>query len=75
MDTIKYSTGRTYNGPQVLQITIESRSTDEFGIDQIVATFHDESRNIKGRTEVLVFGDGIGASILSAYDAGRYNLI
>lgn len=75
MKTITYETGRTYDAKQVLLIDIESESVDEFGIREIVATFKDDSRHIKGRVNTLVFNDGVGASVLSAYDAGRYESI
>jgi hypothetical protein len=72
---IKYITGRTYDTPQVLEITIEARTEDEFGIEDVTATFKDASRNIQGRVSVAVFADGIGAAVLAAYDAGRYQSI
>jgi hypothetical protein len=75
MNTIKHTTGRTYDAPQVLEITIESRTQDEYGLEEITATFIDASRHIKGRVNVLVFNDGIGASVLAAYDAGNYQAI
>ncbi len=74
-NTIQYRTGRTYDAPQVLEITIESRTEDEFGLEDVVATFKDASRRIQGRTTVTVFADGIGAAVLAAYDAGRYQTI
>lgn len=73
--TLQYITGRTYDTAQVLSINIESISTDEFGIDEIVATFEDASRHIKGRVHTVVFNDGIGKAVLDAYDAGRYESI
>jgi hypothetical protein len=72
---IKYSTGRTYDGPQVLEIEIENRQTDEFGLEEITATFRDSSRHIAGRVTAIVFNDGIGAAVLTEYDAGRYQAI
>jgi hypothetical protein len=75
MQTITYSTGRTYDTAQVLAITIESETTDDFGIRDVVATFKDDSRHISGRVNVIVFNDGIGASVLAAYDAGQYQAI
>jgi hypothetical protein len=73
--TIKYSTGRTYDGPQILEIEIEDRQTDEFGLEEITATFRDSSRHIAGRVTAIVFNDGIGAAVLAAYDSGRYQAI
>lgn len=75
MDPIKYTTGRTYDSPQVLEITIEARTEDEYGLEEITATFTDASRHISGRVDVLVFADGIGPAVLAAYDAGRYKAI
>lgn len=75
MPTITYTTGRTYDGPQALEIEIESRKEDEWGLEQITATFRDHSRRISGRVNALVFADGIGPAILAEYDAGRYTEI
>jgi hypothetical protein len=75
MKTISFPTGRTYDAPQILQITIESESTDEFGLQNVIATFNDASRHIKGRVEVIVFNDGIGQAVLESYDQGRYEII
>ena len=73
--TINYTTGRTYGGPQVLQIEVETRKEDDFGLEEITATFRDQSRHISGRVTALVFPDGIGPAVLIEYDAGRYQAI
>ena len=73
--TIHYATGRTYDAPQVLEIEIENRKEDEFGLEEITATFRDQSRHIAGRVTAIVFNDGIGAAVLTEYDAGRYQAI
>ena len=71
---ITYSTGRTYDAPQVLLITVESKTTDEWGISDITATFNDASRHISGRVETLLFPGGlVGEAVLAAYDAGNYS--
>ena len=76
MTTTEYATGRTYDAPQVLQITVEAQSTDEFGLLDITATFVDASRHISGRVETVVFAhESIGSAVLAAYDAGRYSCI
>jgi hypothetical protein len=73
MQTINYETGRNYGKPQILAITIESETIDEFDLRDIVATFRDDARNISGRVSLVLFsGDNLGKSVLSAYDAGRY---
>ena len=72
---LTYTTGRTYDAPQVLEIEIESRKQDEFGLEEITATFRDQSRHISGRVNALVFPDGIGPAVLAEYDAGRYAAI
>jgi hypothetical protein len=72
---LNYSTGRTYDAPQVLEIEIENRNTDEHGLEEITATFRDQSRHIAGRVTAIVFNDGIGAAVLTEYDAGRYTAI
>jgi hypothetical protein len=75
MSPIAYKTGRTYDCEQVLEIFIESRATDDFGIEDMVVVFKDASRHIQGRAEIAVFADGIGPAVLAAYDAGRYQAI
>lgn len=72
---VTYTTGRTYDEPQVLEIEIEARTEDEFGLEEITATFRDQSRHISGRVNALVFPDGIGPAVLAEYDAGRYTAI
>lgn len=72
---ITYPTGRTYDEPQVLEIEIEARTTDEYGLEEITATFKDQSRHIAGRVTAILFNDGIGAAVLTEYDAGRYQAI
>jgi len=74
MKTLKYNTGRIYDAPQVLQITVEQQTTDEFGLIDLVATFVDSSRHISGRVETVLFkNDPIGEAVLKAYDAGQYS--
>lgn len=75
MQTLSYTTGRTYDAPQILEITIESLTEDGFGLQDLVATFHDASRHISGRVETVVFNDGVGRAVLDAYDAGRYTAL
>jgi len=76
MNTITHATGRTYDAPQVLQITIEQQTADEFGLIDITATFADASRHIAGSVEIVVMHPReIGPSVLAAYDAGRYAAI
>lgn len=73
MSTIQHPTGRVYDGAQVLEIDVLSDHTGECGLRDVVATFNDASRRIKGRVELVVFpADSIGESVLQAYDAGRY---
>ena len=72
---IHYATGRTYDGPQILTIEIEARKEDDFGLEEITATFNDQSRHIAGRVTAVLFNDGIGAAVLTEYDAGRYTAI
>lgn len=75
MNTIKYTTGRTYDTEQVLEIFVEGSVVDEFGLEEITASFIDSSRHIKGRVNTVVFAEGIGKAVLEAYDAGHYESI
>jgi hypothetical protein len=69
-----FTTGRTYDTPQVLWITVEDQTTDNFGIVDFTARFVDESRHISGRVETVLFPGGlIGEAVLAAYDAGQYS--
>jgi hypothetical protein len=71
---IEYSTGRTYDKPQVLLITVEQQTFDEFGLIDLVATFVDSSRHISGRVETVMSPrETIGEAVLQAYDAGNYS--
>ena len=78
MNTIEHPTGRTYDAPQVLQITVEKQSVpDSFGFVDVTASFVDTSRHISGRVETVLFDASLnpaelGAAVLSAYDAGNY---
>ena len=70
----EFTTGRTYDAPQVLRITVEDKTTDEFGIVDFTARFVDESRHISGRVKTILFPGGlIGEAVLAAYDAGNYS--
>ena len=70
----EFTTGRTYDAPQVLLITVEQKSLDEFGLIDITATFVDASRHISGRVKTVMFPhDIIGSAVLAAYDAGNYS--
>ena len=72
----EFTTGRTYDAHQVLLITVEDKTTDEFGLVDITATFVDRSRNISGRVKTVMFPhDIIGSAVLAAYDAGNYSLL
>ena len=79
MNTIEHATGRTYDAPQVLRITIEKQSApDSFGFVDVVASFVDASRYISGRVETVLFETPVnpaelGAAVLAAYDAGKYS--
>ena len=76
MRHITYSTGRTYDAPQILDILIESYGTDEYGLGIVTATFTDSSRHIKGKViDAPVFDNNIGAAVLSSYDNGFYQSI
>jgi hypothetical protein len=72
MNTVNYSTGRTYDTAQVLEITILSDIPDEFGLREVKAMFNDASRHIKGSVHVILFENNIGKAVLEAYDSGRY---
>ena len=72
MQNITYTTGRTYDAPQVLEITVLADTMDEFGLRDIEVTFTDKSRHIQGKLTTIVFDGSIGKAVLEAYDEGRY---
>lgn len=73
---IQFKTGRTYDTKQVLEITIEQDQEDEYGLQNVTATFTDASRHIAGRVQTVVFPtESIGEAVLKEYDAGRYVII
>ena len=78
--TFEYTTGREYNGLQVLEITVQSKSIDDMGLIDYTVSFRDQSRGIAGRTTVFVGFDTecidnaqIGKRVLSSYDTGHYD--
>ena len=77
MKTFKFITGREYNGPQVLEITVENKTLDDSGLVEYTVIFRDPSRGIAGRATVyesvcLEDNNRIGKSVLNAYDKGWY---
>jgi hypothetical protein len=71
---LEFNTGRTYDAPQVLQITVTRQTTDEWGIVDFTATFSDASRHISGQVQTIAFSpDRIGQAVLASYDAGQYS--
>ena len=76
MKYFEHATGRTYNTPQVLAITVDEYGFDEYGVGVITASFTDSSRHIKGRViNYPVFCGDLGGAILSAYDTGNFESI
>lgn len=76
MKYFEHTTGRTYNTPQVLAITVDEYGFDEYGLGVITASFTDSSRQIKGRViNCPVFGGDLGGAVLAAYDNGNYETI
>lgn len=80
MKTLQYATGRQYDGPQVLDITVENKTLDEYSFTHYTVTFKDQSRRISGRA--IVFSQehsdapcDLGKRVLAVYDAGNYELI
>ena len=77
MDSISFSfpTGRNYGTDQFLEIEMPA----ELGTMFTTVSFKDAVRNIKGETEILIFGGDsqyrIGLLVLAEYDAGRYTLL
>lgn len=71
---LSHSTGRTYNGLQVLVCEVVE-GADEW---TLVASFKDASRNLGGVVELIGYmihdtDHALGKGILREYDAGRYH--
>ena len=76
MRVIEYKTGRVYGSDQVLFITVETETENEYGMREITASFRDYARSIGGRVNAIAFpGDTVGSAVLAEYDAGRYATI
>ena len=72
---LEYTTGRTYDAPQVLEIEILNSQTDEFGFIDGLALFVDRSRHIAATVDFFAPADTdaeIGKAVLRAYDSGEY---
>lgn len=75
---IEYVTGREYDGEQVLNIIVEKTTNEEFeGYVELVATFTDSSRHIKGRVVLPMMNTNysttlLGRETLANYDLGFY---
>ena len=71
----EFRTGRVYDAPQILTITVENKTTDEFGLIDMTAKFVDSSRHISGRVDIVLMNERelIGEAVLAAYDAGCYS--
>ena len=73
-----YSTGRIYDGPQLLEITVvRTADWDEFDVASCEIYFNDKSRHIAGRHASISYkGDAdtqaTGGYVLRIYDAGKY---
>lgn len=75
---ITYTTGRTYDCPQVLEIEILQSQTDDFGFTDGKALFVDRSRHIAGTVDFFAPSNtaaAIGAGVLRAYDSGEYGTL
>lgn len=76
MQTIKYQTGRIYNGAQILVINVPPAPADE--LSDVTVQFADESRGITGAVTVMGLeldsSFSLRAAVLREYDAGRYTL-
>lgn len=76
MRKINYSTGRTYDTPQVLEIQLLASNIDEFGFVDGSALFVDRSRHIAARVDFVALAGTdaeIGKGVLAAYDSGNYH--
>lgn len=78
MSKFSYPTGRTYNGPQVLDCTVLSVTSDDF-FSTLRVQFTDASRGITGTTDLFVLSDDykrpasqLGPLVLDCYDRGAY---
>lgn len=76
-----YTTGRVYDGEQVLEITLKvTEKDDDLGFATVDATFVDKSRHITGLVkDLLIFGNdtpqAVGRAVLGAYDRCNYQTL
>jgi hypothetical protein len=72
---IEHRTGRVYDAPQTLVITVPALPDDILA--DVAVMFVDASRHISGSVTVMAFEANryeIGRAVLREYDAGRYQL-
>jgi hypothetical protein len=73
----EYSTGRHYNGAQILAIDAPALPDDP--IADVRVTFRDASRGIDGAVKLMACEcytvAALSAGVLREYDAGRYDQI
>lgn len=77
---ITFKTGRTYNGPQVLEIVVAPlEAADEFGFYPAKVLFMDASRGISGTFVTMMRAEesakDTGRHVLTMYNEGRYTLV
>lgn len=78
---IEYVTGREYDGEQWLNIVVEKTTDEAFdGFVELVVTFTDSSRHIKGRAVLPMMNKHyspalLGRETLANYDLGYYTAI
>lgn len=70
--TVRFKTGRTYDGPQILVIDVPPMPDDVFA--DVRVAFSDPSRHISGVVTLMAcqIDFGVGPAVLREYDAGRY---
>jgi len=78
LKNMTYRTGRTYNGPQILEIELLDSRVDCFGFIDAEVIFTDASRGIKAKATAMVIGDDpsdLGPAVMHAYDNGAYQTV
>lgn len=77
--TFEFTTGRTYNGPQVLRVTpMGVTEPDAHGLFDVTYTIEDASRNMRISITTIEFdefrctGTALNALLLCMYDNGQY---
>lgn len=78
---INFTTSREYDGPQHMSVAVEEiKKEDWLGFVELVVTFSDSSRHIKGRMVLPMMNENFTSQslereVMASYDLNLYTAI